>query len=805
MDAGEAPDAAAKAAVVAAAPAVDAAEMITCIVCLHLFCMNDFPSKKSTRYAGHCPKCSLQLRGILNASKGSLPTTSAADEAAGCSEMSGAGDDTSKYLQNLAKEDPEKYRQIFKEYGESGSAAGKRGRGNQRQPFNPRTEMIEIYNPKTGKNEKHQHVWVQTSISKSKEQIFDDKRSAAFREVETKLENFYGEHPEMAEKAKNLKEHGITEDRLVNDSSLDLGDTAACIRIMFTILGRHLLLKVLSIGSKCMSLDGLTDDQKVEDRATENALVILKSDAFLQENANKVQAYIDYCSPEKLYENLPTKEGIDEQNTELMEAVKAVKACIAAAKRSMTDYAQMIKSTKKAREKYEEHMAKANNPNSSHGGLQGRPNLQQMADSDPEVLKCFKAVIRSTTSDGAEDSSAKKAVDEIKDSLLRMMPEDVWSGEAGLYISDEILEEEVRTGMQTLVAGFVKTGDLWYIPSGYLLVEKSLTDSSIAVRTLLGRDRGGADAVCVASNPVLDLVLNSLPDEEVLPPTKEQTVTVSRNMAMAVPTPPNEPEFEHGASQSVFWDEESLPVKLGQLGPVVDGSDGSDSKNDKAQADENKNLVPVPAQPQSQEVQVAAELTEGQGETAASKTDIAETEAADAAAEAESKGDQISSILNDGGGAGAPEAPESPEAPAASSSQLAAAAEAPKETAPETMPTLALTPTPTEEEKPKESEVPSEPAEEVPEGEVAAREAEAAAEEEEAIKGGNSKVEKRKGVASAEKKAAPKKAAAAKKASAKAKAPGNKDAEAANRKRKGSGKSEAIAKTAKIGTFFNHQ
>lgn len=144
MDAGEAPDAAAKAAVVAAAPAVDAAEMITCIVCLHLFCMNDFPSKKSTRYAGHCPKCSLQLRGILNASKGSLPTTSAADEAAGCSEMSGAGDDTSKYLQNLAKEDPEKYRQIFKEYGESGSAAGKRGRGNQRQPFNPRTVPLSL-------------------------------------------------------------------------------------------------------------------------------------------------------------------------------------------------------------------------------------------------------------------------------------------------------------------------------------------------------------------------------------------------------------------------------------------------------------------------------------------------------------------------------------------------------------------------------------------------------------------------------------------------------------------------------------
>lgn len=70
----------------------------------------------------------------------------------------------------------------------------------------------------------------------------------------------------------------------------------------------------------------------------------------------------------------------------------------------------------------------------------------QLLVQSPVYCLLSRAVIRSTTSDGAEDSSAKKAVDEIKDSLLRMMPEDVWSGEAGLYISDEILEEEVRTG-----------------------------------------------------------------------------------------------------------------------------------------------------------------------------------------------------------------------------------------------------------------------------------------------------------------------------------------------------------------------
>lgn len=39
--------------------------------------------------------------------------------------------------------------------------------------------MIEIYNAKTGRTEKVQHVWVQTAISKHKEHIHDDKRSAA--------------------------------------------------------------------------------------------------------------------------------------------------------------------------------------------------------------------------------------------------------------------------------------------------------------------------------------------------------------------------------------------------------------------------------------------------------------------------------------------------------------------------------------------------------------------------------------------------------------------------------------------------
>lgn len=43
-------------------------------------------------------------------------------------------------------------------------------------------EMIEVYDAKTGRMEKLQHVWVQTDVSKKKEHILDSKRSAIVQE-----------------------------------------------------------------------------------------------------------------------------------------------------------------------------------------------------------------------------------------------------------------------------------------------------------------------------------------------------------------------------------------------------------------------------------------------------------------------------------------------------------------------------------------------------------------------------------------------------------------------------------------------
>ena len=104
-------------------------------------------------------------------------------------------------------------------------------------------------------------------------------------------------------------------------------------------------------------------------------------------------AYIDYMRPEKIFEPLLDKQSIESQDGDIHKTLKAVKACITAVRRSMTDFSQMVKSTTKAREKFEEQMARASNPKAHHGGLQGRPNLTSMAETDAEVLKHYKPLV----------------------------------------------------------------------------------------------------------------------------------------------------------------------------------------------------------------------------------------------------------------------------------------------------------------------------------------------------------------------------------------------------------------------------
>ncbi len=76
----------------------DGEKIEECIVCEESFTAADFSSRRSTRYTGHCPKCSLELRAILAASKG-------APDESGTGGSADDGSSTSKYLTNLAKSD----------------------------------------------------------------------------------------------------------------------------------------------------------------------------------------------------------------------------------------------------------------------------------------------------------------------------------------------------------------------------------------------------------------------------------------------------------------------------------------------------------------------------------------------------------------------------------------------------------------------------------------------------------------------------------------------------------------------------
>ena len=217
---------------------------------------------------------------------------------------------------------------------------------------------------------------------------------ASFRDLDGKISQFYTENAEIKNKASNLKSQGLPESRLISDTSLQLGDNAALVRLMYTVLDRHRLVQLLSVGSECMSLEGMQSDvQQDPDFATAAAKDLLKADTYLLESAPEAMAYVDYMHPEKMFEPLLDKQSIEHQDAEIHKTLKAVKACITAVRRSMSDFSQMVKSTTKAREKFEEQMARASNPKAHHGGLQGRPNLTSMAETDAEVLKHYKSLV----------------------------------------------------------------------------------------------------------------------------------------------------------------------------------------------------------------------------------------------------------------------------------------------------------------------------------------------------------------------------------------------------------------------------
>ena len=146
---------------------------------------------------------------------------------------------------------------------------------------------------------------------------------ASFRELDSKVKEFYKEQADFKTKALSLKSSGVSEDRLLSDQSLQLGDDAALVKMMYNVLDRHRLLQFLSLGSDSMDVSDLEGGSADPSNGTENARKHIQSDPFLTEQCQgEVQAYVDIKNPEKIYESLNTKDCIDNQHEELMKVVK---------------------------------------------------------------------------------------------------------------------------------------------------------------------------------------------------------------------------------------------------------------------------------------------------------------------------------------------------------------------------------------------------------------------------------------------------------------------------------------------------
>ena len=114
-------------------------------------------------------------------------------------------------------------------------------------------------------------------------------------------------------------------------------------------------------------------------------------DSYLAQQAAKNVAYVSICDPEALYpKTLNVKSEIDDKHEATMTQLRHVKLTIGALRKAMADMTTMTNTLARAKEKFEEQLAKASSGAAGHGGLHGRPNLRNMRPDDPEILKSFK-------------------------------------------------------------------------------------------------------------------------------------------------------------------------------------------------------------------------------------------------------------------------------------------------------------------------------------------------------------------------------------------------------------------------------
>ena len=140
----------------------------------------------------------------------------------------------------------------------------------------------------------------------------------------------------------DLRDKGVCESRLVSDTSLQLGDDASCVKMIYSVLSRWDLVLVLGVDSGILDLDELSsrlgnledwDLEKLQSQLQQ----MLQADPFLSDNASKAWPYVCLKDPAAIFSECLVPEAIKEAEDLLVERFKHVKAVVAATRKSFKD------------------------------------------------------------------------------------------------------------------------------------------------------------------------------------------------------------------------------------------------------------------------------------------------------------------------------------------------------------------------------------------------------------------------------------------------------------------------------------
>ncbi|CAL1133685.1 unnamed protein product [Cladocopium goreaui] len=254
---------------------------------------------------------------------------------------------------------------------------------------------------KAKKPTKKKETDIATAKLRSATKVVNQRKllAALFKDTEEKLQAWYGQHKAMVDKTKELIEKGVSEERLLTDNEVfGLDDNASVVKMIYTILARHELLELLSYGMHPtpaettptpadkteMTLDELS--KKIEEK--------INKDPFMTEQAPSVISLKELADPEGMFSGCSMAADIQDIEASMMKRIANSKTAVAALRRTMKDCDQMVKSVQKARQRYQDQLARSTQTGKGTNGpnLSGRPNLNNLDKDDPEVLRAYKQI-----------------------------------------------------------------------------------------------------------------------------------------------------------------------------------------------------------------------------------------------------------------------------------------------------------------------------------------------------------------------------------------------------------------------------